>query len=250
MRRGLVGRRAASFAALILLAICCVLHIGILFWKQVRQDDIRHQEEIASPGAAFAPRMVPDAATFSAKDFVHVVVIFDAERTRHAMAMLTTVLLHAPSLTPVMLHIVTASSEYGLLESWMFWAKTKLSRTQDSLQLYDYGQCWELAGLVMHMSAPHVSLASHCNLGVHWCDLLRSSGISDVDAAGVSRENGQWHYLGLSTKVASGSHHLQFCDKATLFCAGSHGNSCGTDIRQVMAVKTAIDNGGVHPRAP
>jgi len=164
MRRGLVGRRAASFAALILLAICCVLHIGILFWKQVRQDDIRHQEEIASPGAAFAPRMVPDAATFSAKDFVHVVVIFDAERTRHAMAMLTTVLLHAPSLTPVMLHIVTASSEYGLLESWMFWAKTKLSRTQDSLQLYDYGQCWELAGLVMHMSAPHVSLASHCKM--------------------------------------------------------------------------------------
>jgi len=84
-----------------------------------------------------------------------------------------------------------------------------------------------------------------CSLGNYWCTLLTDAGISPEDQSKVTKDDqGLWYYNHQSTKVGTGAHNAT-CDSAVVFCAG--GLTFGYGGEQTIAVKAAIDNGGVHP---
>jgi len=76
---------------------------------------------------------------------------------------------------------------------------------------------------------------------------LDAAGISTSDQSKVTKRNGQWYYNGKSTKVGNGQHNAN-CEKAIVFCAG--GSKFGYGVKQAIAIKAAIENGGTHPSAP
>ncbi|CAJ1414630.1 unnamed protein product [Effrenium voratum] len=83
-----------------------------------------------------------------------------------------------------------------------------------------------------------------CPLSKYWCTQMQRAGIRGRDIAKLKGKSGEWLFHETSLKVGYGS-YKKTCDSVELFCAG--GAKYGSGAAQALAVKAAIENGGLHP---
>eukprot|EP00746_Dinoflagellata_sp_MGD_P086758 gnl/MRDRNA2_/MRDRNA2_34368_c0_seq1.p1 gnl/MRDRNA2_/MRDRNA2_34368_c0~~gnl/MRDRNA2_/MRDRNA2_34368_c0_seq1.p1 ORF type:complete len:1173 (+),score=161.49 gnl/MRDRNA2_/MRDRNA2_34368_c0_seq1:138-3656(+) len=89
------------------------------------------------------------------------------------------------------------------------------------------------------------------NKAADWCWFLYEKGVRGSTQSRFSLIDGEWYHDNQSTKVAAGNWKEQ-CDPSILVCMGPLGDvvTKGGKGKQVDAVLEAIENGGIHPKAP
>jgi len=83
-----------------------------------------------------------------------------------------------------------------------------------------------------------------CLLGKYWCEQFQKAGVAIADQARIGSKGNEWLYNAEGTKVGKGDSDKD-CNQKLYFCAGQ--TKYGSGLKQAQAVKSAIQNHGVHP---
>ena len=82
-----------------------------------------------------------------------------------------------------------------------------------------------------------------------WHDSFSRVDIPTSKIDKISHDDSMWYHAGNSTCVQYGDYQER-CPKSEGVCAGKDGRTYGSREEQVLAVKVALDAGGVHPECP